>query len=725
MPAAAGLCLVVAIAVSLIVDTPAAQFGVSTSRAPSTASRPGLGERAEVTSIAADRSQFRDNSPLQGPQQVRRRVADDFGRLSLSFEPNRGQTDARVKYLARGRGYALFLTGSEAVLSLRKHSANNRQLSAAKGPSPRTADSHSILRMNLIGANPAAQLTGLDELPGKSNYFNGNDPAKWRPNVPNYRKVAMQGVYPGIDLVYYGQHRELEYDFNVAPGADPGVIRFRIEGAENLRIDRSGDLLVRVPGGELRMHKPVIYQQIAQVRQPVSGGFVLEGDHEVGFRLASYDPSRAVVIDPTLSYSTYLGGTDIDVARDIAVGTDGTAFVIGETDSVDFPVEHALQPNLGGGFDFPDDIFVSKISRDGGVLIYSTYLGGEAREYAGGIAVDSFGAAYITGTTLSLDYPTTQNGFQPSCGTDGQCDNTNDRFFTDAVVTKLNPAGSELEYSSFFTASAVTPSHEQGLAIAVDANGDAFVTGSTTINDDAFVIAVDSTGSALLYQLALGGTGNDQGFGIASDRNGAVTATGFTNSADFPATGNALQPAFGGAADGFVARISAAGAPTYVSYLGGAGADQGNAVALDSTGVAYVTGVTNSRAATLPFAIPGTPLQNDCTLNALLNCDGDAFVAKMDLSQAGAASLLYFTYVGGSNAETGAGIAVDTANSAYVTGFTNSSDFPVFGEVFQSNYGGGNTDAFVFKLDGAATALVYSSYLGGTNAEDGVVSFLI
>ncbi len=470
-----------------------------------------------------------------------------------------------------------------------------------------------VVRVNLAGANPAAHVIGLDELPGKSNYFIGNDPTKWRTNIPHYRKVAMKGVYPGIDLVYYGQQRELEYDFNVAPGADPGAIRFNTDGADDLRIDSTGDLLISVPGGDLRMHKPVVYQQMAQVRQPISGGFVLTGDHEVGFQLSSYDPSHAVVIDPTLSYSTYLGGTDIDVARGIAVGTDGTAFVVGETDSVDFPVEHALQPNLGGGFDFPDDIFVSKISRDGGVLIYSTYIGGEAREYAGGIAVDSFGAAYITGTTLSTNYPTTQNGFDPSCGTDGRCDETNNRFFTDAVVTKLNPAGSELEYSSYVTASTVTPSHEQGLAIAVDANGDAFVTGSTTMNDSAFVIGVDSSGSALLYQLLLDGSGNDQRFGIAVNRNGVVAVTGFTNSPDFPTTGNALQPAFGGAADGFVARISAAGAATYVSYLGGADADQGNAVTLDGTGMAYVTGATNSLAAALPFTIPGTPYQNDCT----------------------------------------------------------------------------------------------------------------
>jgi hypothetical protein len=726
IPAVAGLSLVVAIAVSLIVDTPTAQFGDSSSGSPFTTSRPATGEQPPILPVTRA-PELRDQSLKRAPQGRQARVADDFGQLPLSFEPNGGQTDARVKYLARGRGYTLFLTSGEAILALRKHSADSRQLPVAGDHSPRTKDDgpratdrRSVLRMNLVGANPAAQLAGADELPGKSNYFVGNDPAKWRTNVPHFRRVIQPNVYPGIDVVYYGQQRELEYDFVVAPGADPDAIHFNIQGAQDLRIDLSGDLLISVPGGELRMHKPVVYQQIAQVRQPISGSYVLSGDRLVGFRLSSYDPSRAVVIDPTLSYSTYLGGTDIDVARGIAVGADGTAFVVGETDSVDFPVEHALQPNLGGGFDFPDDIFVSKISRDGGVLIYSTYLGGAAREYAGGIAVDSFGAAYITGTTLSLDYPTTQNGFQRACGTDGECDKTGDRYFTDAVVTKLNPAGSELEYSSYYTSSPVTPSHEQGLAIAVDANGDAFVTGSTTINDSAFVIGIDSTGSAPLYQqVLLNGNGNDQGFGIAATRDGVATVTGFTNSTNFPVTGNALQATSGGAADGFVARISDHGVPTYVSYLGGAGADQGNAVGLDSTGVAYVTGVTNSRAATLPFAIPGTPLQNDCTLNALLNCDGDAFVAKMDLSQAGAASLLYFTYLGGSNAETGAGIAVDTVNSAYVTGFTNSSDFPVFGEVFQSNYGGGNTDAFVSKLDATASALVYSSYLGGTNAEDG------
>ena len=714
IPALAGLSLVVAIAVSLIVDTPAALLRSPAQESPLSVARSVVGEQTRmVAGVSA--SVFEQRPSLGSSREARARVAESFGKFPLSFEPNRGQTDARVKYLARGRGYTLFLTGDQTVLSLRRalqqSTIDNRRTAIGSG--------RTVVRMNLVGADPTAQLAGADDLPGRSNYFVGRDPAKWQTNVPHFRRVVQRSVYPGIDVVYYGQQRELEYDFVVAPGADPGDIRFNIQGAENLRIDSAGDLLVAVQGGELRMHKPVVYQQVAQVRQPVSGGFVLTGDREVGFRLASYNPAQPVVIDPTLSYSTYLGGSDIDVARGVAVGADGTAFVVGETDSTDFPVEHALQPNLGGGFDFPDDIFVSKISRDGGVLIYSTYLGGAAREYAGGIAVDSFGAAYITGTTLSLDYPTTQNGFQPACGTDGQCDKVNDRYYTDAVVTKLNPAGSELEYSSYFTASPVTPSHEQGLAVAVDANGDAFVTGSTTIGDSAFVIGVDATGSALLYELLLSGSGNDQGFGIAATRDGVATVTGFTNSTDFPVTGNALQAASGGAADAFVARISAAGVPTYVSYLGGAGADQGNAVALDASGMAYVTGVTNSRAASLPFTIPGLPVQNDCTLNTLLNCEGDAFVAKMDLSQAGAASLLYFTYLGGSNAETGAGIAVDTANSAYVTGFTNSSDFPVFGEVFQSNYGGGNTDAFVLKLDATAATVIYSSYLGGTNAEDG------
>jgi hypothetical protein len=703
IPAAAALSLVVTIAVSLIVDTPSAPFGVSAAIPP-----------------------VRESSSSGARQEVRGRVAENLARLPLSFEPNRGQTDSRVKYMARGRGYTLFLTGDEAVLTLRRHSASSRQSSVANGQSPRTVDnaprtddSPSVLRMSLVGANPTARLAGLDELPGKSNYFIGNDPAKWRTNVPQFRKVVRRQVYPGIDLVYYGRQRELEYDFNVAPGADPGDIRFNIQGAENLRIDSTGDLIVSVPGGELRMHKPDVYQMVGQTRQPVGGSYRLASLHEVALQISAYDPSKALIIDPVLSYSTYLGGNNIDVAKGIAVGSDGTAFIVGETDSGDFPTAHALQPNQGGGVDFPDDIFVSKISSDGSTLIYSTYLGGEAREYAGGITVDSFGSAYITGTTLSVDYPTTQNGFQPAGGTDGQLDKVNDRYFTDAVVTKLNPAGSALAYSSFYTSSTVTPSHEQGFAIAVDANGDAFVTGSTTINDSAFVIGVDATGSALLYELFLDGNGNDQGFGIASDRNGVATVTGFTNSTNFPVTGNALQAAFGGAADGFVARISAAGVPTYVSYLGGTGADQGNAVTLDATGIAYVAGVTNTTAANLSFAIPGAPYQSDCTLNASLNCEGDAFVAKMDLTQAGAASLLYFTYLGGSNAETGAGIAVDSANSAYVTGFTNSPDFPVFGGAFQSNYGGGNTDAFVTKLDAGATALVYSSYLGGSNAEEG------
>ncbi len=747
-------------------------------------------------------------APAANPA-LRADVARNYGRLPLAFEPNQGQADSQVKFLSRGRGYQIFLTADETVISLRKSAVGSPQSADGKSkletgngklengnskfeirnsdPAPSTqSPAPDVLRIKLVGATQTREFEGQDRLPGISNYFIGKDAAQWRANIPHYRRVVAHEVYPGVDLVYYGQGRQLEYDFVIAPGANPGTIRFALQtgnskletgnskseiriaksgkynvgatpwvaqegraSASALRLDANGDLIVALEGGEVRFHKPLVYQEGSRQpsanghqlfpnpesktpdagspnlqsaishRQFIEGRYVLLAENHVGFEVGTYDRTRPLVIDPVLSYSTYLGGNDIDIAKGIAVGSDGTVFITGETDSADFPIEHALQPHIGSQLDFPDDLFVSKISRDGSTLIYSTFLGGEAREIAGGIAVDAFGAAYLTGTTLSIDYPTTQNGFDPSCGLDGRCDETNNRFFTDAVVTKLNPAGSAIAFSSFFTASLVTPSHEQGFAIAVDANGNAYVTGSTTIGDDAFVIGVDSTGGALLYLVLLGGSGNDQGFGIAAARDGTTTVTGFTNSTDFPVTGNALQAVFGGVADGFLARLTSAGGLPYITYLGGTGADQGNAVAQDTTGLAYVTGVTNSTAVTLPFAIPGAPVQADCALSALLNCDGDAFVAKLDPAQVGAASLIYFTYLGGSSAETGAGIAVDTANSAYVTGFTNSPDFPVIVGAFQPNYGGGNTDAFVSKLDAAATALVYSSYLGGSNAEEG------
>ncbi|MGA2630827.1 MAG: SBBP repeat-containing protein [Terriglobia bacterium] len=734
------------------------------------------------------------SSPRRVDAATKARLAQDYGRLPMSFETNQGQTDAQVKFLSRGRGYQLFLTQDEAVLSLKKPAAGSPQ-SAEKGSSP----APDMLRMKVVGANAHAELEGQEKLPGISNYFIGRDPSQWHTQIPNYRQVAMKQVYPGIDLVYYGQGRQLEYDFVVAPGADPKRIVLAIDSGTTTghspHIDADGDLVVALDGGEVRFHRPAIYQMSPNSgdRTQVEGRYVLRASKfetgnsklgnpkseiqnpkwEVGFEIASYDATRPLIIDPVLAYSTYLGGNlpgtpgfGIDAANGIAVDSTGSAFIVGETDSTDFPTAHALQPETGGPLDFPDDAFVSKISPDGQTLVYSTYLGGSKQDQGSAIAVDTFGSAYVTGTTVSPDFPHSFGAADPNCGNDGQCDATllNGLVTTDAFITKLNPEGSALEYSTFFShlgpelfdsdgnpvlgangLPVFLGANDRGLGIAVDNNRNAYVTGTTDFAEpslligpggdiDAWVLKVDPSGANFISLSDLGGSRKDMGLAITADNSGNAYVSGFTLSPDFP-TLNAFQPTIGGNSDAFVTKVNTnagsgfPGSLSYSTYLGGDGNDSccgpdpshpGKGIAVDTTGKVYVTGVTNST--TSPFPTTPGAYQTSCTLNALDGCDSDAFVAKLDTTLSGAASLVYSTYLGGSGADGGVGIAVDVSGNAYITGITTSPDFPIWptaGVVFQPNYGGGNADAFVTQLNTTGTGLVYSSFLGGSNTEDG------
>ncbi len=711
----------------------------------------------------------------------RARAAQNYGRLPLTFEPNHGQTDPQVRFLSRGRGYTLFLTGSETVLSLKKPSAagksklengNSKIASQNPNPEPRTPE---VLRMKLLGASPAMEFEGQDKLPGISNYFIGKDASKWRTNIPHYRGVVAKQVYPGVDLVYYGHGRQLDYDFIVAQGADPQAIRFaldtenrkaknenrqtsgnpesRIPNPDNLRIDANGDLVVALDAGEVRFHKPLVYQNKLAVgsrqlaagtnrqsqignRQLIEGRYVLLAENHVGFEVGPYDRTRPLVIDPVLSYSTYLGGIEIDAANAIAVSSDGSAFIAGETDSADFPTAHPLQPNVGGPFEFPNDAFVAKISHDGSTLFYSTFLGGSLQDRANGIAVDTFGNAYVTGTTISQDYPGSIGAADPNCGNDGRCDaTTNDGLLlSDAFATKLNPLGSALVYSTFI--SHLGPpvldnngdpvlddrglptffgANDLGFDIAVGLNGSAHVVGTTDVGagpfaglgQDAFLVKISASGATFLYFGDFGGISEDQPFGVALDSLENTYLTGVTYSANFPGC------ALAGDADAFLMRIdttqAVAGSILGSTCLGGSSRDQGNGLAVDAANNAYVAGVTNSA----DFPTTGGVVKPGCT------AEGDVFVSKFNTTPA----LVYSTCVGGSGGDSGAAIALDAATNAYVTGFTNSAvDFPVPGippTSFQEVYGGGNTDAFIFQLNTTATALTYASFLGGSNAEDG------
>ena len=391
---------------------------------------------------------------------TRARVAEAYSRRPLRFEVNQGQTDSRVKFLSRNDDYSLFLTSTEAVLLLNGPALKLGE--ASKGNAGIAKQRQAALRMRLEGANPAAEIEGVDEQPGKSNYFVGRDPGKWRTNVAGYGKVQYRSIYPGVDLIYYGKEQSVEYDFVVAAGADYRDIKLAIDGAMKLRIDSRGDLVLTTRVGEVRQHKPLAYQEVDGERRAVSADYVLTGKRRVSFEVGAYDKGRPLVIDPILDYSTYLGGTDFDEGRSIVVDAAGDAYIAGRTQSFNFPVTiSAFDTTYANG----SDVFVTKLNSAGSGLIYSTFLGGNGEDSGLGIVIDATGNAYITGSTSSIDYPTTPGVFQPMRSGS-----------TDAFVTKLNSVGTALLYSTYLGGI----SSDQATSIALDLTGNAFVTGNTS-----------------------------------------------------------------------------------------------------------------------------------------------------------------------------------------------------------------------------------------------------
>jgi len=647
------------------------------------------------------------------------RIVETYGKLPLQFEANRGQIDKDVRFLSRGAGYSLYLTASEAVLALSKRPDAEHD---AQTPAKSVA-----LRMNLVGASRKSVVSGIDELPGKSNYFIGKDRSKWRTNVPTYARVQYQNLYPGIDLVYYGNQRQLEYDFVVAPGADPKKIVLGFKGAKKLEIDAQGELVLHASGGDVRQHKPIIYQEIDGIRREIAGGYVRKGANRIGFKLAAYDASQLLVIDPTLSYSTYLGGSGNDVSRGIAVDAEGSAYIVGVTDSIDFPTTPgALQPQVVSS---GNHLFVTKLNPTGSALVYSTYLGGSnPNDRPFSIAVDANGSAYLTGSTFSADFPTTAGAFQPMfAGPSGT---------TDAFVTKLDPTGSALVYSTYLGGTGFFI--ELGFGIAVDGAGNAYVAGTTSSRDfptaaafqpalaggdrlgaaNAFVTKLNPSGTGLVYSTYLGGVSTravDEALGIAVDAAGNAYVTGFTTSFDFPTTPDAFQRSIHRVdpsslpQDAFVTKFDPAGSLVYSTYLGGERDDGADGIAVDAHGNAYVTGGTASS-------------DFPTTAGAFQPASGVGFVTKLNPT---GSALVYSTRFGGSSGA-GSGIAVDAAGNAYVTGvvhplcgrFSCFTDFPTTPGAFQPNFGGGNADGFVAKFNPEGSAVVYSSYLGGSSDDE-------
>lgn len=689
----------------------------------------------------------------------------NYGKLPLSFEANQGQTGRQVCFTSRGNGYTLFLTDKEAVLALSKAHGERRKADGLHSPlklmeglngKPKTVKTD-VVRMQLKGASAGLKIEGEEKLPGTANYFIGNDPARWHSNIPTYSKVKYAGVYPGVDLVYYGNQRQLEYDFVVAPGADPKQVKLHFAGAEKIQLNPDGDLEIIAKNGQIAFHKPVVYQLKASQpdglngapvsqREMVDGKFVLLAGNAIGFRVGDYDKTRELVIDPTLAYSTYLGGSGGDSASGIETDGAGNAYLVGTTSSTDFPVtQGAYQATNHKAASSGSNAFVTRLNPTGSALVYSTYIGGSGQDNADAITIDAVGNAYVTGDTSSTDFPVTSGAFQTvnKQAVQGNGSNT--------FITKLNSTGDSLIYSTYLGGSGnVTESGgaygDQGLGIAVDSSGNAYVTGFTvdtdfpitpgafqTVNNaaakklpNAFVSKLNPSGSSLVYSTYLGGsTGGDSVHGIIDsahaiviDASGDAYITGEAGSTDFPVTSGAFQTA-NKAGNAFVTKLNPSGSTlVYSTYLGGStDGDQGTAITVDTSGNAYLTGVAVSA------DFPVTPGAFQTINKGVAGYGWNAFVTK--LSPTGS-SLVYSTFLGGTansgSPDSAAGIAIDASGDAYITGSAGSTDFPVTPDAFQNvNKGApnGNWNAFLTKLNSAGTALIYSTYLGGSGITDG------
>ena len=637
-------------------------------------------------------------------------VREAISKLPIRFELNQGQTDSQAKFIARGPGYSLFLTPVEATLRLRIADRGMRigeidNASITKIPQSAIRNPQSdVLRMKLVGASADPLIRALDELPGKINYFTGQDQSRWRAQVPSFARVKYENVYRGVDLVYYGNQGQLEYDFIVAPGADPSTIRLTFEGADKMQIDAVGDLVLHMPGGQVRQRKPLVYQEVNGARREIPSRYIILNprssilDPQVAIEVGNYDLAKPLIIDPVLVYSTYLGGSGIDEGSSIAVDAAGQVYVAGFTESLDFPLKGAAQSNPGVG----QDAFVAKLNAAGAQLIYATYLGGSGRDNAVSIAADSSGNAYVTGFTSSPNFPAL-NAMQPV---------RNGPF--NSFVTKLDRAGGVV-YSTYLGGGRA----DFGSSVTVDATGNVYVAGMTTSTDfpmsnalqpafggisDVYVAKLDPSGARLLFSTYLGGATTDGATSVAVDAAGDVYVAGVTNSTDLR-TVNPLQARHGGGlSDGFVVKLNPMGSELiYATYLGGGRADRIFRLVVDAAGNAYVTGDTDS--SNFPTANARQPFYRGGT---------DAFVAKINPS---GSALVYSTYLGGDGIDGGAAIAVEPSGNVVVTGFTSSASFPTFRPLQQAN-GGGSFDAFVARIDQQGR-LNYSTYLGGRGSDSG------
>jgi hypothetical protein len=662
---------------------------------------------------------------------------NSYGQLPMQFEKNQGQTDSRVQFLARGGGYTLFLSPEEAVFSLRPPKLekertlragrkDRRQLQALQ---PKKA---SVLRMKLADGNLAPTFEGTNQLPGSVNYLIGKDPSKWQIGIPVFTGVRVLNVYPKIDMVYYGNSHQLEYDFVVNPGADPSRIVFEFQGATGVSLTETGEVQIDSQAGRVTIHKPSIYQMEHGLKKIIDGNFAMRDGRKVGVEVKNYDRTKPLVVDPVLAYSTYLGGSGQDSANDIAVDSQGYAYVTGDTSSVDFPT---VSPAISSAPNGTTIGFVSKLNQTGTALVYSTYLGGTTNDSLQGIAVDGAGQVYVTGMTASTDFPVTSaNAFQVSYGLGATLN---------AFVAKISADGRSLLYSTYLGGN----SDDEGTSIAVDANQNAYVAGYTSSstfpvtaakafqstlnspNGNGFIARIDTTqtgNNSLIYSTFLGGSspysmaqlpsgsfGGDGVLGIAIDSSQNAYVVGDASSADFPLTASkAFQTAGSANNSVFLTRLdtskSGASGLIYSTFLGGTGpyGDLGSRVALDSLGNTYITGDAFS-------------MDFPTTVGATNSANGKAFVVKFNTNLSGAASLIYSTLVGGSGGEQAFAIAVDPDGDACIGGDTGSTDFPVTSGAVQSTLLSSSWNGFIAELSSEGSTFTYGSYFGGSGIGSG------
>jgi hypothetical protein len=612
-----------------------------------------------------------------------------FGRLPISFEQNKGQVGTGRLFLARTAGYSLSLNRNGVEIG-GKHS----------------------IHFGFVGASTSVRVMGSGKLPGSVNYFVGNAPSRWHVDIPTYRKVIYRHLYAGIDLAYEGAGTEIEATWTLAPGADPNRISMIVSGTSRLQLALDGGLTSSAPGSRFALSAPVAYQSFVGKRRHVPVRFHLGSGGHLSLRVGAYDRALPLVVDPTLTYATNLGGSSSDFAGGIAVDSRGNSYIAGSTSSPDFPVVRAVQPREPGTTD-QEDAFVAKLNPAGTALLFSTYLGGNNDEDGAAIALGAGGAVYVTGFTRSTDFPRRHELKQQKGGCNSRRSSGGDAF-----VVKLGSHGDKLIYSTCLGGSGT----DWGTGIAVNRAGAAFVTGSTRSDNfptanplqrhragsvDAFVAELAPGGGRLAFSTYLGGKGADEGSAIALDSAGSPYVVGSTDSLQFPRR-SPLQHTLAGGTDAFVVKLDPSGRHiVYATYLGGSGADAALGVAVDQKGDAYVAGATESRIFPTSHAVQSQ--SGGAT---------DAFVTELAPD---GASVVYSTYLGGEGNDVATAIAVDSAGKAYITGSTASPNFPIE-RPLQPAYAGGYFygDAFVAELAVDGRSLVYSTYLGGKGDDVGM-----